>query len=418
MVETPVAAESFPKIGELSSTGYDAITVGTGLVDVARVVSAEFALVNDVIDVVCEKVAFDGLDRDLLGHNLAEVFPEMDAEEVEVLKEGVETPEAVALGESDDAELEGEVAATTQEIVDAVEMKATPPHVVSATAITSAVIGTLLGLIDTVEFELEGADCWKPNGLTDPAPEDVDEERNKFTSSFTKLNPGTSTSSDDNDDDDNNNNKGAHHNDGRAGHRHQNYYHRFYDGASNGNDCHSYDGTYSDDGASNGNDCHSYDGTYSDDGASNGNDCHSYDGTYSDDGASNGYDRHNYDCLMESTVDTPTATNSSTTDETDTIGVTDDSTGSDETSDEADSTSDSDTTDETTETSTADSTTGSGVSSGSGTNTTTTTNVGDTSKSSAGTTTASGSSAAISSQSITLLSVASAVVATMVAALF
>ncbi|KAJ8566462.1 hypothetical protein ON010_g6662 [Phytophthora cinnamomi] len=194
MVETPVAAESFPKIGELSSTGYDAITVGTGLVDVARVVSAEFALVNDVIDVVCEKVAFDGLDRDLLGHNLAEVFPEMDAEEVEVLKEGVETPEAVALGESDDAELEGEVAATTQEIVDAVEMKATPPHVVSATAITSAVIGTLLGLIDTVEFELEGADCWKPNGLTDPAPEDVDEERNKFTSSFTKLNPGTSTS--------------------------------------------------------------------------------------------------------------------------------------------------------------------------------------------------------------------------------
>ncbi|KAE9270353.1 hypothetical protein PF008_g30634, partial [Phytophthora fragariae] len=127
----------------------------------------------------------------------AEIAPEMDSEEIEVLKEvaieEVQTPEAVRFGDPDDTELEAEVATTTHEMVDAVEMKSTPPHVVSAAAVTSAVIGTLLGLIDTVEFELEGTDCWKPDGFIDPALEDTDKELNALMSSVTPIDSGTST---------------------------------------------------------------------------------------------------------------------------------------------------------------------------------------------------------------------------------
>ncbi|KAG3123337.1 hypothetical protein PC129_g23520, partial [Phytophthora cactorum] len=74
----------------------------------------------------------------------------------------------------DDAELETEVAATAQELVNAVEAQATPSHVVSAAAVTSAVIGTLLGLIDTVELELEGSDDWDTAAMIHPALEEAE----------------------------------------------------------------------------------------------------------------------------------------------------------------------------------------------------------------------------------------------------
>ncbi|KAG2898913.1 hypothetical protein PC119_g14660 [Phytophthora cactorum] len=55
-----------------------------------------------------------------------------------------------------DAELETEIAATAQELVNAVVVQATRSHVVPSVAVASAVIGTLLGLIDNVELELDG----------------------------------------------------------------------------------------------------------------------------------------------------------------------------------------------------------------------------------------------------------------------
>ncbi|GMF35572.1 unnamed protein product [Phytophthora lilii] len=78
--------------------------------------------------------------------------------------------------EPDDTELEAEVAAAAQEIVNSVELRATPPHVVSAAAVTSAVIGTLLGLIDSVELELVGADSCETDAAMEAALDEVNEE--------------------------------------------------------------------------------------------------------------------------------------------------------------------------------------------------------------------------------------------------
>ncbi|EEY61107.1 uncharacterized protein PITG_01352 [Phytophthora infestans T30-4] len=89
-------------------------------------------------------------------------------------KDGASTLDKPSPEDPDETELETEVAATAQELVNAVEAQATPSHVVSAAAVTSAVIGTLLGLIDTVELEFEGPDEWSTAAVIHPALQEAD----------------------------------------------------------------------------------------------------------------------------------------------------------------------------------------------------------------------------------------------------
>ncbi|GMF80302.1 unnamed protein product [Phytophthora fragariaefolia] len=135
-----------------------------------------------------------------VSHNDVEVdqdgcvaFFEEYGDVVEVLGVNVIDDEALVTPKPNDTEVEDEIAATAQEIVDAVEVKAPPPHVVSAAAVTSAVIGTLLGLIDTVELEIEGTDSWN-SGDINPALEDANDDPVNLASSIKPVKVDTSDS--------------------------------------------------------------------------------------------------------------------------------------------------------------------------------------------------------------------------------
>ncbi|KAG3111634.1 hypothetical protein PI125_g8961 [Phytophthora idaei] len=90
-----------------------------------------------------------------------EESPLFGGEVVGVLKEDtndvVVTVQGLPPEDPGDAELETEIAATAQRVSECgFEVQATRSHVVPSVAVTSAVIGTLLGLIDNDELELDG----------------------------------------------------------------------------------------------------------------------------------------------------------------------------------------------------------------------------------------------------------------------
>ncbi|KAG6954942.1 hypothetical protein JG688_00012122 [Phytophthora aleatoria] len=140
-----------------SETAAEAVTRTKGSVTTVMTEMTDWTVSTEATDFIAEaKLLFDG--------DVISVSKKDKKDRVVALKEL----------SPDDAELETEVAATAQELVNAVEAQATPSHVVSAAAVTSAVIGTLLGLIDTVELELEGSDDWDTSAMIHPALEEAE----------------------------------------------------------------------------------------------------------------------------------------------------------------------------------------------------------------------------------------------------